>query len=53
MLSANKSMEIGTVQSHGNFTFLRLYQAGHMVPHDQPLASLDFFNRWLSGEWRS
>ena len=24
---------------------------GHMVPLDQPEASLEFFNRWLGGEW--
>jgi len=43
--------EYGKVKSSGNFTFMRLYQAGHMVPMDQPEASLDFFNRWLGGEW--
>jgi cathepsin A (carboxypeptidase C) len=30
---------------------MRLYGAGHMVPMDQPEASLEFFNRWLGGEW--
>lgn len=43
--------EYGQVKSSGNFTFMRIYQAGHMVPFNQPEASLDFFNRWLSGEW--
>ncbi|KAI8634611.1 putative carboxypeptidase Y like protein A [Xylariaceae sp. FL1651] len=41
----------GQVKSSGNFTFMRIYQAGHMVPFDQPAASLDFFNRWIGGEW--
>ena len=41
----------GTVKSSGNFTFMRLHAGGHMVPHDQPAASLDMFNRWLGGEW--
>lgn len=41
----------GQVKSHGGLAFLRVYQAGHMVPYDQPEASLDFLNRWLSGEW--
>jgi cathepsin A (carboxypeptidase C) len=45
------SKEYGKVQSSGNLTFMRLYQGGHMVPMDQPEASSDFFNRWLSGEW--
>jgi len=42
--------EIGQIQSSGNFTFLRLYQGGHMVPHDQPEASLFMFNEWISGK---
>ena len=42
---------IGAVKSSGNFTFMRIHAAGHMVPLDQPEASLEFFNRWLSGEW--
>lgn len=41
----------GTVKSSGNFTFMRIYQAGHMAPMDQPEASLDFLNRWIGGEW--
>ncbi|MCJ1352136.1 MAG: hypothetical protein MMC33_002120 [Icmadophila ericetorum] len=43
--------KIGEVKSHGNFTFMRVHAAGHMVPLDQPESSLDFLNRWLSGEW--
>ena len=43
--------EIGQVKSSGNLTFIRVYGAGHMVPLDQPEASLDFFNRWIYGEW--
>ncbi|KAL7272451.1 hypothetical protein RUND412_004738 [Rhizina undulata] len=43
--------EKGMVKSYGNFTFLRLYQAGHMVPYNQPEASLSMLNRWLSGEY--
>lgn len=43
--------KIGSVKSSGNFTFLRLHAGGHMVPYDQPVASLDMLNRWLAGEW--
>ena len=43
--------KIGEVKSSGNLTFMRIHSAGHMVPLDQPENSLDFFNRWLSGEW--
>ena len=41
----------GEVKNYEHFTFLRIYDAGHMVPHDQPAASLDFFNRWLAGDY--
>ncbi|KAI1647599.1 Alpha/Beta hydrolase protein [Daldinia loculata] len=41
----------GVVKSSGNFTFARIYQAGHMVPFNQPEGSLDLFNRWIGGEW--
>lgn len=51
--SDEKSEEYGKVKSSGNFTFMQIYQAGHMVPMDQPEASLDFYNRWLGGEWFS
>jgi cathepsin A (carboxypeptidase C) len=50
---AGASEEYGKVKSSGNFTFMQIYQAGHMVPMDQPENSLDFLNRWLNGEWFS
>lgn len=51
-LSADSHKTIGSVKSNGrNFTFIRLHDGGHMIPFDQPLASLDMFNRWLGGEW--
>jgi cathepsin A (carboxypeptidase C) len=43
--------KIGQVKSSGNFTFIRLHAGGHMVPYDQPAASLDMLDRWLDGEW--
>ncbi|KAL8642100.1 MAG: hypothetical protein Q9228_001185 [Teloschistes exilis] len=47
-----RGTKVGEVKSSGNFTFMRLHAAGHMVPFDQPEASLDFFNRWIGGEWK-
>lgn len=47
----SKGKNIGQVKSHGNLTFMRLYEGGHMLPMNQPEASLEFFNRWLGGEW--
>ncbi|GAA6019418.1 hypothetical protein JCM10207_001379 [Rhodosporidiobolus poonsookiae] len=34
----------------GLLRFLEIYEAGHMVPYDQPEVSLDFFNRWIANE---
>ncbi|OJD15711.1 hypothetical protein AJ78_04046 [Emergomyces pasteurianus Ep9510] len=49
--NSNKGKVIGQVKSTGNFTFMRIHGGGHMVPMDQPEASLEFFNRWLKSEW--
>jgi len=43
--------EIGSVKSAGNFTFIRIHGAGHMMPYDQPAAGIDMLNRWIGGEW--
>ncbi|KAF2396421.1 putative carboxypeptidase CpyA/Prc1 [Trichodelitschia bisporula] len=43
--------EVGHVKSSGNFTFVQIHAAGHMVPYDQPEPSLDMVRRWVSGEW--
>ncbi|KAM3496103.1 hypothetical protein MY3957_000560 [Beauveria namnaoensis] len=45
--------EYGKVTHSGNFNFMQIYGAGHMVPEDQPVSSLDFFNRWIWGEWKN
>ncbi|ORY69510.1 serine carboxypeptidase [Pseudomassariella vexata] len=52
-LSIKDGEKYGEVKSSGNFTFIRIYEAGHMVPFNQPEGSLDFFNRWISGEWNA
>ncbi|KAI9833965.1 MAG: hypothetical protein M1826_005870 [Phylliscum demangeonii] len=46
-----KGEVVGEVKSSGNFTYVRLHDGGHMIPFDQPEASLDMLNRWLQGEW--
>jgi cathepsin A (carboxypeptidase C) len=33
----------------GGLAFLKVYEAGHMVPYDQPEHSLEFINMWLHG----
>ncbi|KAH7062194.1 putative carboxypeptidase S1 [Macrophomina phaseolina] len=40
-------VEYGEVRQYGNFSFLRIYEAGHEVPYYQPQASLAMFNRTL------
>ncbi|GAO13871.1 uncharacterized protein UV8b_03895 [Ustilaginoidea virens] len=45
--------DYGKMKSHGNLSFLQIYRAGHMTPFDQPEASLDFLNRWLSGSLKA
>ncbi|KAI9675695.1 MAG: hypothetical protein M1817_001062 [Caeruleum heppii] len=49
--AAGRGHTIGEYKTSGNFTFVKLHAGGHMVPLDQPEASLDMFNRWLSGEF--
>jgi carboxypeptidase C (cathepsin A) len=40
-------VEYGEVREHGNFSFTRVYEAGHEVPYYQPVASLELFRRIL------
>ncbi len=49
--AAGRGRTTGEYKTSGNFTFIKLHAGGHMVPLDQPEASLDMFNRWLSGEF--
>ncbi|CAI5757802.1 unnamed protein product [Candida verbasci] len=41
----------GEVKNYKHFTFLRIYDAGHMVPADKASESLDMVNRWISGDY--
>ncbi|AMD21959.1 HFR104Wp [Eremothecium sinecaudum] len=41
----------GEVKNYKHFTFLRIYDGGHMVPYDQPRHSLSMLNAWLSGDY--
>lgn len=40
----------GLVRSSNDFTFLQVYDAGHMVPTDQPEAALQLINTFIAGE---
>lgn len=48
--SLGNDKHVGDVKNFGNFTFLRVFDAGHMVPFDQPESSLDMVNRWIAGD---
>ncbi|PVU98688.1 hypothetical protein BB559_001379 [Furculomyces boomerangus] len=48
--ASSKSVSSGEHRTFGPFTFLRVFEAGHMVPYDQPEASLDMINRWLNNK---
>ena len=40
----------GYAKHVGNLTVVLVRNAGHMVPHDQPLWALDLINRFTSGK---
>ncbi|OCK74270.1 putative carboxypeptidase S1 [Lepidopterella palustris CBS 459.81] len=41
-------VEYGEVRQYGNFSFLRIYESGHLVPYYQPVAALALFNRTIN-----
>lgn len=41
--------EYGEVRQYGQFSFMRMYEAGHEVPYYQPKASLEVFKRTIQG----
>ncbi|KAF7593866.1 hypothetical protein BBP40_010677 [Aspergillus hancockii] len=42
-------IQYGETREYGNFSFTRVYEAGHEVPYYQPVASLQLFNRTVFG----
>ena len=36
------------MREYGRFSFMRIYNAGHLAPYYQPKASLEFFRRILN-----
>ncbi|GAA5884563.1 hypothetical protein JCM6882_005300 [Rhodosporidiobolus microsporus] len=47
---AGTTRAVTTDGGAGLLRFLEIEGAGHMVPYDQPEASLDFFTRWIANE---
>ncbi|XP_020598659.1 serine carboxypeptidase-like [Phalaenopsis equestris] len=42
--------QAGELKSHGPLSFLKVHDAGHMVPMDQPRAALEMLRRWMKGD---
>ncbi|KAH0463390.1 hypothetical protein IEQ34_007972 [Dendrobium chrysotoxum] len=42
--------DAGVLKNHGPLSFLKVHNAGHMVPMDQPKASLEMLTRWVNGD---
>jgi len=40
----------GQIKEYENFKFLRVYDAGHMVPMNQPEVALAMFQAFITGE---
>ncbi|EYU36150.1 hypothetical protein MIMGU_mgv11b023471mg, partial [Erythranthe guttata] len=43
-------VKVGIKKNYGSLTFLKVFNAGHMVPMDQPKASLEMLTRWMKGK---
>ncbi|CAJ1967721.1 unnamed protein product [Sphenostylis stenocarpa] len=41
--------EAGLLKSYGPLSFLKVHDAGHMVPMDQPKAALEMLKKWTNG----
>lgn len=41
--------EVGWRKSYGGLSLMKVYDAGHMVPMDQPKASFEMLRRWMQG----
>ena len=42
--------EAGILKNHGPLTFIKVHDAGHMVPMDQPRGSLQMLELWTTGK---
>lgn len=41
----------GSMRQYGNLHFLRVFEAGHMVPMDQPENALAMLSRFIKNDW--
>lgn len=47
----HSNKQLGTAANYEKFTFLRVFDAGHMVPHDQPEAAYRMLESWVSKDY--
>ena len=45
------SQPAGEMRQYGNLHFLRVFNAGHMVPMDQPVNALAMLSRFIANDW--
>ncbi|OEU10961.1 alpha/beta-hydrolase [Fragilariopsis cylindrus CCMP1102] len=50
MAEEKKAGEGGWAKEHLGLTFVVVYNSGHMVPYNQPVAAMDLLNRFLKNE---
>ncbi|KAJ3407021.1 hypothetical protein CcCBS67573_g00130 [Chytriomyces confervae] len=50
-VSEKTGKKAGMFRTFENLSYLTVYEAGHMVPYDQPEHSLEFINKWISKTW--
>ncbi|KAJ3115287.1 hypothetical protein HK100_001411 [Physocladia obscura] len=48
-VSKTTGRKAGIFRTYGELTYLTVYEAGHMVPYDQPEHSIEFINQWILG----
>lgn len=46
----NDSVVLGYWKQHSTLTHVAVRNAGHMVPHDAPLAAFSMFQLWMDGK---
>ena len=46
-VSEKTSKKVGEFRTFGQLTFLRVFEAGHMVPYDQPESSDEMVRSWV------
>jgi carboxypeptidase C (cathepsin A) len=49
-ISTSDNIVHGQVRQSGSFSFVRIYESGHLVPYFQPLVSLAMFERAITGK---